>query len=611
MANSTAGSTSSPDGLSHQDIAKERERQAFQQENERLRKELAKARGIIESQNLELENLRSKIGQEATTAHQPASPTSVADHENSVCSSTGTSEHTSCSVVFIEGKTIPEIHALPSSSEADLQTPPRHGRALAGSDPPSNIHFEQETQEDGSHLNAKVSRRVSSITMPEAMSPLLVQGTAIRDEKPVIASFESEGHIASTSATVTTDDTGNYNTSATPRTSAKKRLERRPTPLPSTPERDMATTRHSSDADDERTTSSSDETESPINGRSSRCRFEAIRPLFSVKEDSDQIESAQPKTEYSLKADVGPPLSSSSIKAAAAGSSDARAHSEVTQKASNTASSVFNAMQRRPKQQQPPKFLTRSPLPPGKANRKSPPDAPGLAPPKRTESPPPKTTVLDVSTSRRPTPTLEVQSRELQDAAGERGVYTGSMDSKTLVPDGFGTMVYKRRGRVYTGDWEQGLYHGYGKFSNSHGDVYDGPYRQGRKEGPEDATMNFHDGRRFKGRFHADKMREGILQFIDGSSYEGLLENNKRNGFGLYCFQNGDQYEGQWKNDLMHGRGRMEWKSDGAWYNGDWKFGIQHGMGTEADAHGRIIHQGRFHQGKPIRHAEPVYENEI
>jgi len=202
---------------------------------------------------------------------------------------------------------------------------------------------------------------------------------------------------------------------------------------------------------------------------------------------------------------------------------------------------------------------------------------------------------------------LEVVEHCLRDALCREGTYTGSIDSQTLLPDGFGTMIYENE--EFEGDWEQGYYHGQGKHTNAQGDVYEGPFHYGLKQGKENATMNFGDGRRFHGRFHADKMREGVLHFVDGSCYEGLLENDKRDGFGRYCFVNGDEYEGQWKDDLIHGRGRMDW-SDATWYNGEWEYGIIQGIGTKVDTSGNIVHQGYFYGGKPVVLAEPVYEED-
>ncbi|NWS13431.1 MORN3 protein, partial [Pachyramphus minor] len=43
---------------------------------------------------------------------------------------------------------------------------------------------------------------------------------------------------------------------------------------------------------------------------------------------------------------------------------------------------------------------------------------------------------------------------------------------------------------------------------------------------------------------------------------------------------NGDQYTGEWLDNLVHGKGTQIWKSTGAVYSGDWKFGKQDGYGS-------------------------------
>uniref|UniRef100_A0A8C3N3M5 MORN repeat-containing protein 3 n=1 Tax=Geospiza parvula TaxID=87175 RepID=A0A8C3N3M5_GEOPR len=43
---------------------------------------------------------------------------------------------------------------------------------------------------------------------------------------------------------------------------------------------------------------------------------------------------------------------------------------------------------------------------------------------------------------------------------------------------------------------------------------------------------------------------------------------------------NGDQYTGEWLDNLKHGKGTQIWKSTGAIYSGDWKFGKRDGYGS-------------------------------
>ncbi|KAM6297963.1 MORN repeat-containing protein 3 [Aegotheles albertisi] len=48
---------------------------------------------------------------------------------------------------------------------------------------------------------------------------------------------------------------------------------------------------------------------------------------------------------------------------------------------------------------------------------------------------------------------------------------------------------------------------------------------------------------------------------------------------------NGDQYIGEWLDNLKHGKGTQVWKRTGAIYSGDWKFGKRHGYGSYSIPH--------------------------
>ena len=53
-------------------------------------------------------------------------------------------------------------------------------------------------------------------------------------------------------------------------------------------------------------------------------------------------------------------------------------------------------------------------------------------------------------------------------------------------------------------------------------------------------------------------------KYSDGSDYNGNYLEGKREGQGIYTFDNGDYYDGQWKNDLMSG-GIIDIGSDNGW----------------------------------------------
>jgi hypothetical protein len=48
------------------------------------------------------------------------------------------------------------------------------------------------------------------------------------------------------------------------------------------------------------------------------------------------------------------------------------------------------------------------------------------------------------------------------------------------------------------------------------------------------------------------------------------------NGYGVRIYATGNTYEGQWANDLKHGKGKFTWK-EGNKYNGDYFKDKMHG----------------------------------
>ncbi len=63
------------------------------------------------------------------------------------------------------------------------------------------------------------------------------------------------------------------------------------------------------------------------------------------------------------------------------------------------------------------------------------------------------------------------------------------------------------------------------------------------------------------------------------NSYEGLYENDKKHGWGVFEWESGNRYEGNYSEDERHGYGVMKW-TDESTYMGIWDQGIQHGVGV-------------------------------
>lgn len=73
-------------------------------------------------------------------------------------------------------------------------------------------------------------------------------------------------------------------------------------------------------------------------------------------------------------------------------------------------------------------------------------------------------------------------------------------------------------------------------------------------------------------------------------------ECGQKHGEGVMVYENGDVYEGEWKNDLHHGFGIFTY-ANGAVYFGHWENGVHHGQGRFTSAEGTGV-EGYFENGK-------------
>jgi hypothetical protein len=73
---------------------------------------------------------------------------------------------------------------------------------------------------------------------------------------------------------------------------------------------------------------------------------------------------------------------------------------------------------------------------------------------------------------------------------------------------------------------------------------------------------------------------EEVKDFVcyDGL-YTGQMKNGELNGWGVLKFDNGDHYEGGFKDGQFHGFGRMEWRAFGDAYEGTFCYGKKSGKG--------------------------------
>lgn len=78
-------------------------------------------------------------------------------------------------------------------------------------------------------------------------------------------------------------------------------------------------------------------------------------------------------------------------------------------------------------------------------------------------------------------------------------------------------------------------------------------------------------------------------------TYNGYVVANKMSGFGTLTFENGDKYEGNFKNGIFNGQGTFT-SASGWVYEGQFKNGLAHGQG-KLTTETQVVYQGKFEQG--------------
>jgi hypothetical protein len=107
---------------------------------------------------------------------------------------------------------------------------------------------------------------------------------------------------------------------------------------------------------------------------------------------------------------------------------------------------------------------------------------------------------------------------------------------------------------------------------------YIGDYLNGKREGK--GVYKYNNGDIYEGEYKNDlKDGEGTYRFENGDIYIGHYKEGNFHGKGKYEYADGDIYEGDYKDDLRDGIGTYTY-TNGNKYEGEWKEGLKHGKGT-------------------------------
>ena len=160
-------------------------------------------------------------------------------------------------------------------------------------------------------------------------------------------------------------------------------------------------------------------------------------------------------------------------------------------------------------------------------------------------------------------------------------------------------------GEYVGGRNETGERHGVGKAQLKNGDIYDGHYKYGRRDGPGTYLFTANNAKYAGSYKEGDRHGHGTMIYPDGSKYEGTWYHNKRQGYGIYYYANGDKYEGEWLDGQRHGQGVYDYKHVNTKFTGIWNMGKQEGMGIVEYPQMKL--RGYFHLGYPIGKSKFVF----
>ena len=154
-----------------------------------------------------------------------------------------------------------------------------------------------------------------------------------------------------------------------------------------------------------------------------------------------------------------------------------------------------------------------------------------------------------------------------------------------------GRRKYVGTGHVYDGEWLDDVPHGHGRMtygsdwqegnaSMREGDVYEGPWVQGR-HGEGEVFISYQNGDLYRGG-HQQSLRHGRgrMEYARGNVFDGTwLRGTRRAGWARAAIPGVGVYEGDWKDEKPHGLGTLKFDDTGL-YEGEWLQGLRHGQGT-------------------------------
>ena len=102
------------------------------------------------------------------------------------------------------------------------------------------------------------------------------------------------------------------------------------------------------------------------------------------------------------------------------------------------------------------------------------------------------------------------------------------------------------------------------------------------------------------------KNGHGVVQYQDGNRYDGMFKDGKRHGQGKFTWKNGNVYEGEFENDQMSGHGKFT-GVNGVIFEGEYKNGYPNGRGKEI--YNGDVYECEYVNGRKNGHGIAKYAN--
>ena len=150
---------------------------------------------------------------------------------------------------------------------------------------------------------------------------------------------------------------------------------------------------------------------------------------------------------------------------------------------------------------------------------------------------------------------LKIETMFVKESKNDR--YFGEISGKKK----FGRGIWFVDGGLYEGYFYNDEANGYGKYTNSYGDVFQGEWENSKKKKGKEI---FYNGEVFEGEYKNDHFFFGSFKDINGHVYEGQFKNNKKNGKGVLTVKKNNEsiiYEGEWANGKLNGNCVIKYSS--------------------------------------------------